>query len=146
MTCSRNVFKHLQKFYQTKTNREMFKHDFQFFASLVIFSQKKKMIKYSLFIFKFHICANQKKKNWPWLALECFHSHRQNLKELHEFLHMMNAITNFKKISFIYIFVNYGLVTKSFGVGAHLRRWQRKQNVKKWMWIFYNQIRMNCLT
>jgi predicted double-glycine peptidase len=26
------------------------------------------------------------------------------------------------------------------GLGAHLRRWHRKQIVKRWMWIFYNQI------
>jgi hypothetical protein len=29
------------------------------------------------------------------------------------------------------------LITKSVALGADLRRWQRKQNVKKWMWVFW---------
>ncbi len=34
------------------------------------------------------------------------------------------------------IFVGYGLVIKSLGASAHLKRWERKQSVKRWMWIF----------
>jgi hypothetical protein len=34
-------------------------------------------------------------------VLECFQLHCHNLKELHEFLHMMNAITTFE----IYIYI-----------------------------------------
>jgi hypothetical protein len=37
----------------------MSQHDFQFFGNLMtFFSQKTKMIKYSLLIFIFHICAD----------------------------------------------------------------------------------------
>jgi hypothetical protein len=58
MACSINLSKHLIFFYQTKTNKEMFQHDFQFFANLITFFLKyKKVIKYSIFIFIFHICA-----------------------------------------------------------------------------------------
>jgi hypothetical protein len=42
--------------------------------------------------------------------------------------------------------VDYGLVTISLGARAHLKGWQRKWNVKRWTWIFNNQIRMNHLT
>jgi len=61
MSCSRNLSKHFFFFYQTKTNREMFQHDFQFFVNLMNFFLKKKSDQ----IFPFHICANfqTKKKN-----------------------------------------------------------------------------------
>jgi hypothetical protein len=64
MACSKNLSKHLKNCYQTKINMEMFQHDFQSFANLMIFFSKKR-IKNSLFIFIFHICAKfqtQKKK------------------------------------------------------------------------------------
>jgi len=63
MTCSRNLFKHLKNKYQTKTNKEMSQFDFQFIGDLMtFFLQKKKVIKFSLLIFIFHICANFKPK------------------------------------------------------------------------------------
>jgi len=37
------------------------------------------------------------------------------LKKLHDFLCMMNAITIFEESSFIFSFVSYGSMTKSFG-------------------------------
>jgi hypothetical protein len=45
------------------------------------------------------------------------------LKELHEFLSMMDAITIFEENIFIFSLVGYGLVTKSVGLGAHLMMW-----------------------
>jgi hypothetical protein len=62
-------------------------------------------------------------------VFECFQSHCHILKELHTFLCMMGAITIFGESIFIFSFCSYGLVTKSVGLGAHLRRW--KQNVKR---------------
>jgi hypothetical protein len=42
MACSRNLLKHLKICYQTKTNREMSQHDFQFFyKSKDLFLKKK---------------------------------------------------------------------------------------------------------
>jgi hypothetical protein len=46
--------KHLKRCYQTKTNREMFKHGFQFFGNLLIF--------FSYFFFKFVQNFKPKKK------------------------------------------------------------------------------------
>jgi uncharacterized protein HemY len=40
---------------------------------------------------------------------------------------MMGAIIIFKENIFIFSFV----VTKLLGVGAHVRRWQREQNVER---------------
>ncbi len=45
-------------------------------------------------------------------VFECFQSHCHILKELHEFLHMMSAITILEKIYLIFNIVDYGLVTK----------------------------------
>jgi hypothetical protein len=53
---------------------------------------------------------------------KCFQSYCHILKELHEFSHMMDAINIFEKITFIFSFVGYGLVTKSVDLGAHFRR------------------------
>jgi hypothetical protein len=70
-----------------KTNNVMSQHDFQFFGNLMtVFSKKKKVIKYSLFIFIFHIRAkflNQKIE--IKCVFECFQSHCHILKELQEF-------------------------------------------------------------
>jgi len=63
MKGSRNLT--LKNYYQIKTNREMLQHDFQFFENLMIFSQTKKVIEYSLFIlifFTFEQKLKQKKK------------------------------------------------------------------------------------
>ncbi len=93
----------------------MFQHDFQFFVNLMIFLSKKEVIKYSLFIFILHICANFqiKKINLVMTCVfECFESHGHILKQLHEFLCMTGVITIFGKNSFKFNFVNYGLVTK----------------------------------
>ncbi len=48
----------------------------------------------------------------------CLQSHCHNLKELHEFLRMKDAITIFEENIFIFSFVVYGLVTKSVGFGC----------------------------
>jgi ABC-type antimicrobial peptide transport system permease subunit len=85
MTCSKNLFKHLIFFYQTKTNKKMSQHDFQFFENLVIFFSKKFIIKCSLFVFIFHICANFQTKEKKKCVFECFQSHCHILKELREF-------------------------------------------------------------
>jgi hypothetical protein len=79
------------------------------------------MIKYSLFIFIFHTCAEFQKEEEGFImtcVFECFQSHCHILKELHEFLCMMDVITSFGES-----FVGYGLVSKSVGLGPHRRRW-----------------------
>jgi hypothetical protein len=65
----------------------MLQHDFQFFANLMTFFSNKKMIKYSLFIFIFHIYAKfqtkkKKKKDSSW----------------HVYLDVFNHIVTFGKI------------------------------------------------
>jgi hypothetical protein len=86
----------------------MSQHDFQFFANLMIFFSQQKKIKYSLFIFLFHICARfqTKKKLVMRCVFQCFQSHCHISKELHEILRMIGAITIFGKNSFIFNFVS----------------------------------------
>jgi len=59
---------------------------------------------------------------------------------------MMSAISIFGENSFIFNFVGYGLVIKSLGAGAHLKRREPKKMLKDECESFYNQIRMNQLT
>ncbi len=74
-------------------------HDFQVFANLMTFFFKGKVIKYSLFIFIFHICVKfqtkEKKRLVTTNVFECFQLHYHILKKLLEFLHMVVAITSF---------------------------------------------------
>jgi hypothetical protein len=80
---------------------------------------KRKVIQILFFIYIFHICAKfqtkKKKRLIVTCVFECFQSHCHILKELHEFLYMTNAISNFGENSFIFNFVGYGLVIKSLG-------------------------------
>ncbi len=118
MACSRNKFKWFLKCYQTKTNREMFQHDFQFFTNLMIFSQNINKNPFSYLILKFLYNFKPKKNLVMACVFECFQSHGHILKELNEFYLMKDAITIFEKNIFIFSFVDYGLVTKSLGVGC----------------------------
>jgi len=68
-------------------------HDFRFFVNLMTFFFFQ-VIKYSLFIFIFHISTKFQTK----YIYECFQSHCHILKELHDFLCMMGATTIFEKI------------------------------------------------
>jgi hypothetical protein len=92
MACSRNLSKHLENCYKTKINKEMFQHDFQNFCkSNDFFLPKKKVIKYSLLIFIFHICAKfQTKKKKKPSRHTCIWMFPITLSDfqLHEFLHM----------------------------------------------------------
>ncbi len=81
-------------------------------------------------IFPFHIyfsylCkfSNQKKKLVMTCVFECFQSHCHILKELHEILCLIGAITIIGKNSFIFSFVDYDWWQSHLGLGAHLRRW-----------------------
>jgi hypothetical protein len=83
MKGSRNLT--LKNYYQIKTNREMLQHDFQFFENLMIFSQKKKVIEYSLFIlifFTFEQKFKPKKK-------------KKKKFSLHVYLNVFNHIVTF---------------------------------------------------
>jgi hypothetical protein len=130
MTCSRNLSKHLKNCCQTKTNMKMFQHSFQYFANLVTFFSQKKVMK-----FLFHICAKFQTKIFLFLIMacvfECFLSHCQILKELHDLFCMMGAITSFGKNSFIFNFVDYGLVTKSFGARCTFEEVAKKTECQK---------------
>jgi hypothetical protein len=48
-----NLSKHLKGCYQTKTNREMLKHDFQFFGNLMIYFFSQKIIIFFSFFLTF---------------------------------------------------------------------------------------------
>jgi hypothetical protein len=53
-------------------------------------------------------------------------------KELHEFLHMMSAISILGENSFIFYFCGLWIGDKiTWGAGAHLKRRERKKNVKR---------------
>ncbi len=65
MTCSVNPIKHFKKLYQTKINKEMSQHDFQFFGNLMIFFSKKIIDQvFPFHIYFSHLCksSNEKKK------------------------------------------------------------------------------------
>ncbi len=64
-------------------------------------------------------------------VFECFQSHCHILKELHEFLSMMGAITMFEKSNFIFNFVDCGFVTKSLGVGCTFEEVAEKTKCQK---------------
>jgi len=110
---------------------------FNFLKNLMTYLEKGYWIFFSQFIF--HICAKfQTKKKvlvMHDMCISMFSITFTFWKELREFLHMMSVLTIFGEGNFICSFVSYGLVTKSLGARAHFRRWWRKQNVKKWMWI-----------
>jgi hypothetical protein len=64
MTCSKNLLKHLKICYQNQQGNVTTR--FSNFRKLMTFSPTFFIIKYSLFIFIFHICANfQTKKQRP---------------------------------------------------------------------------------
>jgi hypothetical protein len=65
-----------------------------------------------------------------------FQRHCHILKELYEFFVYDGCHIHIWRTYFHISFCGYGLVIKSVGLGAHLRKWQRKQNIKRWMWIF----------
>jgi hypothetical protein len=54
-----------------------------------------------------------------------------NFEDLHEVLHTMSAITNFRKNSFIFIFGDNGVVTKSFEVGCTFEEVAKKTKCQK---------------
>ncbi len=104
------------------------------------FFLKKTVTKYLFSYLFFTVVDNfkpKKKRLITACVFECFQSHCHILKELHNFLPMMGAIIIFGESIFIFSFVIMNLITKSVALGADLRRWQRKQNVKRWMWAFW---------
>jgi hypothetical protein len=136
MACSRNLSKHLKICYQTKTNREMFQHDFQFFANLMIFFLKQKSnIPFSYLFFTFvHIFKPKKKEK----------------KTSHDMCIWMFSITlsHFERITWIFAYdgchnyffeinylmfniVDYGLVTKSLGAECTFEEVAEKINCQK---------------
>ncbi len=129
----------------------MIQHDFQFFYKYNdFFLQKNRSDK----IFPFHIYfshlwknLNQKTKLAITCVFECFQSHGHILKELHEFFVYDGCHNHFWKkiVSYLILWI-MDCWQSHLGLGAHLKRRWRKQNVKRWMWIFNNQIRMNHLT
>jgi hypothetical protein len=150
MTCSRNLCKHLKICYQTKTNREMPQHDFNFFVNLInFFVNKKKVIKYFLFIFIFHIYENfqtKKKKTCHDMCIWMFSITLSHLKELHEFLHMMGAIIIFGKNIFKFSFVIIDWWQSQLN-WVHIWKGGKENKMSKdECKYFYNQIRMNHLT
>ncbi len=65
------------------------------------------------------------------MYLNVFNITSSHLKELHEFLCMMSAITIFEESCFIFSFVSYGLVTKSFGIGCTFEQVAKKTKCQK---------------
>jgi len=76
-------------------------------------------------------------QNFKRKKYECFQSHYHILKELHEFLCMMGAITIFGKNSFIFNFGGYELMTKSFRDRVHIRGGGRENKMSKYECEFF---------
>jgi hypothetical protein len=79
-------------------------------------------------------------------VFEYFQSHCHILKELHEFLRVMGAITIFEKCIFIFSFVVMDWWQSQLG-WVHI--WEGNEEnkmLKDECKYFYNQIRMNHLT
>jgi hypothetical protein len=54
------------------------------------------------------------------------------LKESHEFLCTIGGVSIVDENNYIFNFVGLSIGDKNhLGLGAHLRKWQRKQNVKR---------------
>ncbi len=64
-------------------------------------------------------------------VFECFQSHCHILKELHDFLCMMGAITIFGKNSFRFRFVDYGQMTKSLEAQCTFEKVAEKTKCRK---------------
>jgi len=105
------------------------------------FFPKKKQWSNILFSYLFFIFVQNfkpKKKSSSWhVYLNVFNHIVAFWKNYIFFLPTMGAIIIFEESIFIFSFVIMNLITKSLGLGAHLRRWQWKQNVKRWMWDFW---------
>jgi hypothetical protein len=135
-----NILKFVTK---PKPLGKMFQHDFQFFvfANLLTFFSEKTSDQIFLFHnFISHLCkiSNQKKKKTDYeMCIWIFSI----------------TLSHFERITWIFVYdechnhfwkkiVSYSVLwimnwwQSHFGLGAHLRRWQRKQNIKRWMWIF----------
>jgi hypothetical protein len=110
MTCSKIIFKHLKKCYQTKINGGKVATWFSIFCKSNDFFLLKKTTSG---------------------VFECFQSHCHILKKLHEFLHMMSARITFEKNSFIFSFVSYGLTTKSLEARCTFERIEEKTKCQK---------------
>ncbi len=130
MTCYRNLFKHFKKNYRTKISKNVTTWFSIFWKSNDFFPQKPKVIKYSLLIFIFHICADfkpEKQEMCIWMFLITL-SHFERSTWI---LCMMGAITIFGESSFIFSFVGYGLVIKSLEVGCIFEKVEEKTKCQK---------------
>jgi len=127
MSCSRNLCKHWKHCYQTKTNKEMSKYDFLFFANLMNFLNQK-IIKQFLFILTFHnfpkFQTRKKKKLIMTCPFECFQSLKYILKKLHEFSNRMGPIIIFSEMG-------YELVKESLGTGCTFEEVEEKTKCQK---------------
>jgi hypothetical protein len=147
MTCFKNLSKHYKICHQTKTNRKMFQLDFQFSVNLMIFFSKKEEkwsnIPFSYLFFTFVQNFKQRNKSGHDMCIWMFWitcSHFETITWIFVYDGCHNHF--WKKYLILWIMDWW---QSNLRLGAHLKRWQRKQNVKRWMWIFNNQIRMNHL-
>jgi hypothetical protein len=124
MTCSRNFLKT-----KPKPIKKCHNMIFNFWKSNDFF-QKPKVIRYSLFIFIFHICANfqiKKEEMCIWI----FSITMSHFERITWILHMICAITIFGESSFIFNFVGYGLVIKSLGTRCTFEKVEKKTKHQK---------------
>jgi len=93
----------------------------------------KNEINFFLFSFFFPTFAQNfkptTKKDSSWCVFECFKSHCHILKTLHEYL-CSALVTFFGEGNFIFNFLGYGFVRKSFGAECTFEEVVKKQNVK----------------
>jgi hypothetical protein len=136
MTCFKNLFKHLKNCYQTKMNREMSQHNSVFCKCTEFFFQKKKKnwwnvpFSYLFFTFVQNIKPQKKNLSWP-VYLNVFNHIVTFWKNYMTFCIQWFAMIIFGKSSFIFRFVGYGLVTKSFGAWCTFEEMVEKSKCQK---------------
>jgi hypothetical protein len=147
MTCSKNLCKH----FKIVTKLEPIgKYSNMICKNLMTFFSKLKSGQILPFhIYFSHLCkvSNQKRKKKRKLVMicvfECFQSHcHKRITWIFVYDGCHNHFWE-KLVSDLDLWIMDRWQSQP---SAHMRRWQRKQNVKRWMWIFNNQIRINHLT
>jgi hypothetical protein len=132
MTCSRNLSKHLKSCYQSKTSKEMSQQFiFIFFKSSDFSLQKKSNILFSYLFFTFVQIFKQNKKICHHMCIWMFSITLSHFEIITWILCMMSAITIFEESCFIFSFVNYGFVTKSFGTRCTFEQVAKKKKCQK---------------
>jgi hypothetical protein len=96
----------------------------------MMFSSKKSNILFS-YLFFILVQNFKKKKHCHHMRILMFSITSPHFERITWILCVMSAITNFEESSFVFSFVSYGLVTKSFGTGCTFEQVAKKTKCQK---------------